>query len=443
MHSSSFVLPVWHAAHEARTADASQLADLLCASRARTLALVDAYAQTLGPALPVPYAYQLNPPLWELGHIGWFQEFWVSRNPQRLQGVAADPACPRAQSLLPQADTLYNSSLVPHPSRWTLVLPDLVASKNYLAQVLQETLALLNNSPEGDAALYFYRLALLHEDMHSEAAVYMAQALGLPLPADLALARPCTPPKRQVDTAPRCQLDATNWQLGSTQQGPGDQPQGGFVFDNELMAHTIALPAFEMDSQPVSWQSYLPFVAQGGYTEARWWSEPGWQWLQSGQGRSLPQARQTMGPQLCPRYLRQQADALGTDGWQHCHFGQWQALDLAAPACHLSYFEAQAWCCWAGRQLPTEAQWELAALRAPDFQWGEVWEWTASIFAPYPGFVAHPYRDYSAPWFGDRPVLRGASLATSARMAHPNYRNYFAPERNDVHSGFRTCALTR
>ena len=93
-----------------------------------------------------------------------------------------------------------------------------------------------------------------------------------------------------------------------------------------------------------------------------------------------------------------------------------------------------------GRRLPSEAEWEAAALTLPDFQWGEAWEWTASRFNPYPGFSAHPYRDYSAPWFGERYVLRGASRATSPRMAHPRYRNYFTPERNDIHGGFRSCA---
>jgi iron(II)-dependent oxidoreductase len=90
--------------------------------------------------------------------------------------------------------------------------------------------------------------------------------------------------------------------------------------------------------------------------------------------------------------------------------------------------------------LPTEAEWEFAASSQPDFAWGAVWEWTSSPFLPYPGFVAHPYRDYSVPWFGARRVLRGASRATSPRMVHPRYRNFFTPERNDIHSGFRSCA---
>ena len=90
--------------------------------------------------------------------------------------------------------------------------------------------------------------------------------------------------------------------------------------------------------------------------------------------------------------------------------------------------------------LPTEAQWEMAAMTHTGFQWGQVWEWTASTFGAYPGFEAHPYRDYSAPWFGTHQVLRGASSATVGRMVHPRYRNFFTPERTDIYAGFRTCA---
>ena len=123
---------------------------------------------------------------------------------------------------------------------------------------------------------------------------------------------------------------------------------------------------------------------------------------------------------------------------------QFQRSDLTLPAMHLSAHEAQAWCRWAGRRLPSEAEWEHAAVTAREsgaaFDWGQVWEWTASGFMPYPGFVAHPYRDYSMPWFDGRPVLRGASFATAPRMKHPRYRNYFTADRNDIFAGFRSCA---
>lgn len=405
---------IWHAAQAARSADAQALAQHLTLSRTRTLALLDAYEAALGPLLAVPCNPQLNPPLWEAGHMAWFQEFWLARNPQRRFGVQADPLAERSPALLPHADALYNSSVVAHDSRWHLALPDLPSTRSYLQATLDQTLALLATEVNSDAALYFYRLALFHEDMHGEAAIYMAQALGITLPPALSgdqAARPGGPVQSLT-------LEAGDWMLGYA--------ESGFAFDNELAPHSVPLGAYAIDDRPVSWRRYLPFVAAGGYRDAQWWPGLGWQWLQAGQGGVLLAG---------PRYLRQ-----GAKVWEQHRFGKWQALDLDAPACHLSYFEAQAWCRWAGRQLPTEAQWEQSAMTRPDFYWGEVWEWTASGFNPYPGFVAHPYLDYSAPWFGDRPVLRGASRATAERMVHPRYRNYFTPERNDIHAGFRSCA---
>jgi ergothioneine biosynthesis protein EgtB len=196
----------------------------------------------------------------------------------------------------------------------------------------------------------------------------------------------------------------------------------GFAFDNELGAHELELRDFRIDAQPVSWQRYLAFVEAGGYDEARWWSPQGWHWRQ----------RESAGR---PRHLNRE------DGsWKRAVFGQWVPLDPGQPAVHLSAHEAEAWCRWAGRRLPTEAEWEHAAALCGDwFAWGSVWEWTASPFSPYPGFAPHPYRDYSLPWFDGRPVLRGASFATRAALRDRRYRNFFAAGRNDVFAGFRSC----
>ena len=445
---------LWHPALAARTGGQAALAQALVDSRARTLALFDAFEAALQPAgLAVPYDTTLNPPLWELGHIGWFQEWWLARYPQRSAGVRADPVCARSPSLLPGADALYNSSEVPHPSRWHLPLPDAYATRAYLAATLDDSLQRLACADDTDEALYFYRLALFHEDMHGEAAVYMAQALGITLPADAAFpggpdaAGPRLP--GAVAASPRaagsgpadavCRMPACRWTLGSA-------AEQGFAFDNELCAHPVALAAFEIDAAPVTWARYLPFVEAGGYADSRWWSPEGWRWLQGAvQRRSLFSLRTgqgaTDGGPVLPRDLRRDAGA-----WLQRHCDAWQPLDLQAPAVHLSAFEADAWCRWAGRRLPTEAEWENAAMAGPaapqpPFNWGRVWEWTASAFEPFPGFAAHPYRDYSAPWFGSRRVLRGASTATSPRMAHPKYRNFFTPERNDLFAGFRSCAL--
>jgi len=380
-----------------RSGQAADLAQCLQATRARTLGLMDAWAAAL-PSLVVPQAPTLNPPLWEWGHVAWFQDWWVARNPQRALGIRSDPNHPRLPSRLAQADALFNSSNVAHSARWQLPLPDLQATRQYLASVLEDTLALLRKMPHKDEALYFWRLVLLHEDMHNEASVYMAQALGVPLPeawAWRAGSRHAACPTLDAELA----VPAQRWWLGS---GPADRSgASGFAFDNELVGHSVDLPAFHMDAAAVTWARYLPFLEATGHA--------------------------------APPHVRQQQGL-----WQQCRFGQWLALDPQAAAVHLSYADAQAWCDWAGRRLPTEAQWECAAATQDGLVWGEVWEWTASNFEAYPGFVAHPYIDYSAPWFGTHRVLRGACAATSAHMVNVRYRNFFTPGRQDIFSGFRS-----
>jgi iron(II)-dependent oxidoreductase len=387
MHDES----VTAAADAARRATPQALAQALRASRADTLATFAAFERAL-PGLRVPRRDDLNPPLWELGHIGWFQEYWLARNPQRLEGTRADPDAPRAAPLRGEADALYDSSRVPHDTRWSLPLPDADATRSDLERQLEQSIHLLDASRHDDEALYFHRLVLLHEDTHHEAALYMAQALGVPIDDARWQPRPLPEP------GPAVSLPAGRWRLGS-------EP-GGFAWDNELPAHEVDVGPTNIDALVLRWAEYLPFVEAGGAD--------------------------------APRYLRR-----ARAGWQQWRHGRWQPLDARLPACHLTYAEALGWCRWAHRRLPTEAEWERAAATRPDaFRWGDVWEWSASTFAPYPGFVAHPYRDYSQPWFDTgRPVLRGASFMTQPRMRHLRYRNYFPPGRADVPAGLRSCAL--
>jgi ergothioneine biosynthesis protein EgtB len=390
-----------------RRLKAAELASALKASRRDLLSTFAVFERSL-ERLAVPRRTTLNPPLWELGHIGGFQEFWIARNPDLAAGTSADPDAARTSGVRPGADGLYDSSRVPHDTRWSLALPDADATRGDLAAQLDTTLALLRDASPDDASLYFYRLALLHEDMHHEAALYMAQSLGLAID-DARWQAADRPGTRRL-----LSFEAGPWRLGS--DGPG------FAFDNELTQHAVALPATRIDSRVVQWGDFLPFVEAGGYRQPEWWSDAGSAWI----AKEQPCA---------PRYLRREGTA-----WRQWRHGEWQALNPAQAACHLTAFEAEAWCRWAGRQLPSEAEWERAAVeQRGDFEWGQVWEWTASPFLPYPGFEPHPYRDYSAPWFGSRRVLRGASFMTQPRLRHPRYRNFFMADRNDVPAGFRSC----
>jgi gamma-glutamyl hercynylcysteine S-oxide synthase len=374
-----------------RKTNAAHIADGLQDLREKTLAVFDAYVAAA--RLTVPYSEELNPPLWELGHLAWFQEFWIGRNQQRELGIHHDANHARLPSALAQADNLYNSSTVAHEARWHLPLLAPEACKDYLAKTLQQTLALLAQASDSDDALYFYRLVMFHEAMHLEAAIYMAQAVGVEVtPSLIATQATNTPANRQLSH--RNQTVLLGYQ------------DSGFAFDNELGTHPVEVAAFDIDSRCVNWGEYLSFA------EAT--------------TRSLP------------LYVRRSGSV-----YEKLEFGIWKSLNPHDTAVHLNLAEAQDYCTWTGRRLPTEAEWELTASTYPqaDFAWGEVWEWTSSTFAPYPGFVAHPYLDYSAPWFGSRQVLRGACSATQPIMKNVKYRNYFTSESRDIYSGFRTCEL--
>ncbi len=362
--------------------------------------------------LDVPMQADLNPPLWVLGHLGWFQERWIARNVQRQRGRRCDPSMPRLASVLPSADRWYDPAQAPHAARWQLELPDLESTKHFLAETMETTLDLLDSAEESDDGLNFFRLALFHEDLWGETWAEMAQTLGM-APGD---ARALL--GEVVSSAPREPLffPATRWPLGS--------PADGFAFDNERAQHEVDLPEFEIDAQPVTWAQYSEFVEDGGYDEPAWWSAEGQAWLQAS-GRRVP------------RHVDQMRQGV----LQH-RFGRLTRVPLSQPVVHVSWHEAEAWCRWAGRRLPAEVEWEAAAQSySRGFAWGAVWEWTAGSLRPYPGFSADPWTEYSQPFFGVTKVLRGASFATRRRMRQTKFRRFAAPLRDDMFCGFRSCAV--
>ena len=407
-----------------RSAGRGLLSLALMDARNHTLHLFSQYQKVLETVnFVVPQLATINPPLWELGHVGWFQEWWIGRNMQRALGTRCAPVHTRLASIELNADAWWDSAQVPHATRWALELPDVSYCRAYLLDTLESTLELLEKAGDEDDALYFYRLCLFHEDMHGEALVMTAQTLGLPL-APL-LQTTFTPPP--IAMREPLLVPATQWQMGRPAHAGA-----GFFFDNEKTLHPISVPEFEIDAQPVNWAQFVEFVDDGGYDRQELWHTNGWQWLQSlasGEGRRGP------------RYVDEIGVASGAV--MQTRFGQARRMTGNQPAMHLTWWEADAWCRWAGRRLPAEVEWEVAAHTASrrGFHWGDVWEWMGTTFRPYPGFSPDPYVDYSQPWFGNHKVLRGASFATRARMKNPKFRNFYLPERDDMFCGFRSCAL--
>ena len=384
-----------------------ELAGALRGARNYTLSLFDSFAEAgLDNPAQVPRMEIINPPLWELGHIAWFAEWFILR-----EAESSHPAAANGNSLLARGDDWFDSGLVPHDARWALDLPGAGAVKTYCHEVLDRVLDKLSHADASDAALYPYRLALAHEDMHGEALLYTLQTLGL------------RAPRLPQATTFHTGLAGIAYPGGTLTMGSA--PGAGFVFDNEKWVHPVYVPPFSVDSSLVSNASFAEFVNDGGYQDGRYWSRAGLAWLMQ-QERS------------CPRYWQRG----GGRHWSTTRFDTPATLAPHEPVRHVSLFEAQAYCAWAGRRLPTEAEWEFAATsRIPGFQWGQLWEWTATPFEPYPGFSPDAYREYSAPSFGTHQVLRGASFATPRRLASVRFRNFYLPGRDDIFCGFRTCAM--
>jgi len=323
---------------------------------------------------------------------GFFQETWIARHVQRQRGEACDPHATRLAGIEPRAEAWATGDVTPAPE----------ALRGYLAQTLEVTLDLLDASAEDDAALHFFRLSLQHEDRLCEA---LAEALRAGAPPSRAVREPIW-------------LPATRWLLGSA--------PGGLVPHNERWAHEVAVPEMEIDAQPVNWGQYVEFAADGGYGRSEFWSDAGWAWLQAGGRRAPAHVEQLLGDVLVQRR------------------GGLQRAPALQPVMHANRFEAEAWCRWAGRRLPTEPEWERAAATAAGrgFIWGDVFEWVAGSARAWPGAgTPSPGALDAIPPAGSQGVLRGSSFATRARQRHAKARRFAPPASDTLYCGFRSCAL--
>ena len=420
------------------------LATIMRSARQRTLELIDGLTQEqlVGPKLPT-----VNPMIWEIGHVGWFHEQFILR---REYGHAP---------LLERGDRLYDSIAIAHDTRWDLPVYSLDEITDYMDRV---TDAAIDRLPDGTASerdSFLYQFTTFHEDMHCEAFTWARQTLSYPVPSFA----PDGPRETHVPETGALAGDADipggTFLLGSAPSDP-------FLFDNEKWAREVTVAPFRMAQAPVTNAAFAAFVADGGYARREFWDEDGWSWV-----------RQTGAER--PVYWR-------ADGSVR-RFDRWEAPAPDAPVVHVNWHEANAWCRWAGRRLPSEAEWEFAATMRPDgrgglsrnpYPWGDeapspahanldgfalgcvdvaahsagdnawgcrqmignVWEWTSDTFGPFPGFAPDDYREYSEPLFGDTKVLRGGAWCTRSRYLNSRYRNYFGPERSDIFAGFRTCA---
>lgn len=420
-------------------------------ARNRTLELVNDLddEQWMGPKLPT-----VNPLRWEIAHVAYFYEYFILR---RLYG--------QASVLGDKADQLYDSICVDHSVRWDLPLLARDETLAYMQAVLDRLCDRLDGGTATEQDSFIYQFGIFHEDMHTEAFLWARQIHGYATPRLAIAADDAT--ERSAGAHPGwAHVPGGVFIQGSAKDAP-------FLFDNEKWAHPITLVPFEIAKAPVTNREFQAFVDDGGYDDARHWTADGWAWRQEADARH-------------PVYW--QADGPGE--WRQRRFDQVLPLAPHEPVIHVCWYEADAYCRWAGERLPTEAEWEAAALGEPGsdenlaptkrrYPWGDtrpdayhanldgralgpvdvvafgqgdsafgcrqmlgnVWEWTADTFNPYPGFKADAYQEYSQMLFGETKVLRGGAWTTRGRMIHGTYRNYFEADRRDVFAGFRTCRV--
>jgi iron(II)-dependent oxidoreductase len=425
----------------------------LAAARARTLDLIEPLS---GDDVTRQHVAIMSPIVWDLGHIANYEEQWSIR--------ALDPAAPVDS----WRDHIYDPVANPRPTRRNLPLPGLDETLAYMDEVrrrVRRELARASFDP-ADPLLadgYVYKMIAQHEAQHTETVLQTIQLIRHAPEEDFVY----EPARRTEPKAAAVPVDAEYAVIpgGPFVMGTDDR---GFAYDNERPAHVVDLPRYRIDLAPVTNAQYLAFVLDGGYHRRELWCDDGWLWLKA--ARIEHPAQWTR---------------LDDGTWGERAFGRVAPLVPDRPVIHVSWFEADAWARWAGKRLPTEAEWEKAAAWdletrvARRYPWGDmpptddhanldqrtfapaaagayprgrsffgchqmigdVWEWTATEFGPYPGFVAFPYREYSEVHFGKGyKVLRGGSWATRPVAVRNTFRNWDLRERRQIFAGFRCAA---
>ena len=373
----------------------------------------------------------MSPLVWDLAHIAAFEDLWLVHRFGGEDMLRADLA------------GLYDAFETPRQVRGDLPLLDAAGARAYLTAVRERALTLLERRGPGDGTAH--ELVIRHEHQHGETMLQTFELAHLHPGLD-----PLAPPPG--NGAAPTGLEAIEVPPGPCTLGA---PAEGFAYDNERPRHPVELAAFRIGRFPVTNGSWLSFAEGGGYERREWWSDEGWAWKEE--------------------YDITHPGQWTPDGWEWRAGAGYVPLDPHRPVVHVSWFEADAFARAHGARLPTEAEWEKAAtwdhrtdaLREPDpaaanldqralgtaaadahpagaapsgclGMLGDTWEWTATSFGGYPGFRAHPYREYSEVFFGDDyKVLRGGSWATRRPVATPHFRNWDYPQRRQIFSGLR------
>jgi gamma-glutamyl hercynylcysteine S-oxide synthase len=351
------------------------------AARERTLALV---AHLDDEQLAQVHSPLMSPLVWDLGHIAAYEDLWLAHRHGELALLRPDLA------------DLYDAFETPRAVRGDVAALGPPDARAYLEAVRTRTVETIAERGVADGVVS--EMVIRHELQHSETMRQTLAIAGLLSAVDVAaLERPmhsAAPPGDWIDVA------AGPFEMGA--------PADGFAYDNERPRHRAHTADFRIARYPASNAQWLAFSERGGYERRDWWSQQGWAW-------------------------RREQDELPHPSMAAGH--------PQAPACHVCWFEAEAFARSHDARLPLEAEWEKAATSAPLQAVGRVWEWTQSPFYGYPGFVAHPYREYSEVFFGDcYYVLKGGSWATDERVANPRFRNWDLPQRRQIFAGVRLVA---